>query len=98
VDGQAGRQKLPVLDALQGQEEAGCTDERIHAIGIGAPGPVGALLEQPARVRTSSVAEILAFKGRFAKRGLYPKDLGIEWQPQFLARHHDGRSIAELDI
>ena len=78
VDGQAGRQKLPVLDALQGKEEAGCADERIHAIGIRAPCAVGALLEKPAGVRPSGVTEVLAFKGRFAKGGLYPKDLGVE--------------------
>ncbi|BCW50988.1 hypothetical protein StoSoilB13_33300 (plasmid) [Arthrobacter sp. StoSoilB13] len=98
MDGQAGRQKLPVLDALQGKEETGCANERIHSIGIGAPCPVGALLEQPAGVRPCGVAVILAFKGRFAKRGLYPQDLGIGWQAQLFRRHHDGRSITELDV
>ncbi|BCW43830.1 hypothetical protein StoSoilB5_10140 [Arthrobacter sp. StoSoilB5] len=98
VDCQTGGQKLPVLDALQGEKETGCANERIHAVGIGAPCPVGALLEQPAGVRPGGVAEVLALKRRFSKRGLDAKDLGIKWQPQFVRRHHDGRSVAELEV
>jgi hypothetical protein len=95
VDGNAGRQSLPVLDVFQGKEEAGCADKGIHAIGVGAPGAIGALLEQAPRIRPCGVTVVLALKRRFAKCGLNAKDPGIGGQGQLFRRRHNGGGVPE---